>query len=129
MRGPLEIRVTLALCHGKNGAATFPAGGCYIKCTITSALPGGAERKLPSTDYASIYVRTVAPGGLPGQDSYVVCFSLHNLDLNPPIIFRFVSGAWVPVAIGNSESTSICASGSGDGAFFLGQPPKKNHEE
>jgi hypothetical protein len=71
----------------------------------------------------------VAPGGLVGEDSYVVCFSLQDLDLNPAIIFRFVGGAWVPVAIGNSESTLICASGSGDGAFFLGQPPKKNHEE
>lgn len=128
VRGPLEHRVTLALCHNRNGAATFPTGSCFIKCTISPGLPAAAARKLPGSSYATIYVRSVAPGGEAGQDSYAVCFNLDDLGLDAPTIYRFISGSWEAVAIGNAESRVLCAAGSGDGSFYLGQPNTKKTE-
>jgi hypothetical protein len=128
VRGPLEHPVTLALCRNRNGAATFPTGACYIRCTISPNLPGPARRKVQGKAYATMYVRSIAPGGEPGNDSYVVCFKLGELNLKTPTIYRWVSGNWVAVAIGSAESTVVCASGSADGAFYLGQPSTKKSE-
>jgi hypothetical protein len=128
VRGPLEHPVTLWLCKNRNGSATFPTGACYIKCTISSGLPAPARRKIKSHIYASIYVRSIAPGGEPGTDSYVVCFNLGDLNLKTPTIYRYVSGSWVAVAIGTAESKVLCASASADGAFYLGQPSTKKSE-
>lgn len=128
VRGPLEHPVTLKLCKNRNGAATFPTGACYVKCTISPGVPGPARRKIQGKSYASMYVRSVAPGGGPGNDSYVVCFNLDDLNLKTPTIYRFVAGSWQAVAIGTAESRVICATASGDGAFYLGQPSTKKSE-
>lgn len=125
VRGPLEQVVTLAVCHGKNGAATFPIGACALKCSVSSALPAAAARKRPKNTVATIYVRTIGSGGADSNDPYTVCFDVGDLGLDPPIIFRYVDSSWTPVAIGNSASTVVCATGAGEGAFALGEPPKK----
>lgn len=125
VRGPLEKIVTLAVCHGKNGAATFPIGSCALKCSVSSALPAAAARKLPNSVVATLYVRTIIPGGGPSDDTYSVCFNINDLGLDPPIIFRFVGGAWTPIAVGNPDSSVVCAAGSSEGSYCLGEPPKK----
>lgn len=128
VRGPLEKKALLYLCHHKNGSATFPIGACALKCLISADLPDQAERKMPGNAAAVIYVRVVAPGGVPGNDSYTVCFYVGDLDLDPPSIYRYVGGEWVLVTYGNQANTMVCASAMGDGAFYLGEPqkPKKD---
>jgi hypothetical protein len=125
VRGPLEERVTLALCGGHNGAAHFPIGACELKCSITAALPSGAARKLPANAIDTIYVRTLDPGGTKNFDTYTVCFNTKDLGLEPPTIYRFIAGVWTPIAIGNSDSTVVCAGGSSEGSYYLGEPGKK----
>ncbi|MEX2162340.1 MAG: hypothetical protein WD751_10565 [Anaerolineales bacterium] len=126
VRGPLPQPIKISLCNGKNGTVTFPIGACELKCTITSRLPAAAARKLPGSAEATIYVRVVDAGGTPGDDSYTVCFSLGGLGSDPPAIYRFISGKWTLLAIGNSESQFICARGAADGAYYLGEPPKES---
>ncbi len=124
VRGPLPQPITLPLCGGKNGSATFPVGDCKLKCTVTNRLPQLAEKKVPNGAEATIYVRVIDPGGLPGVDSYTVCFSLENLDLDPPAIYRWVGGQWELQMIGNKDSNFICSMADGDGAFYLGKAPQ-----
>lgn len=126
VRGPLEEAVALALCHGKNGSAAFAIGSCWIKCVISPGLPGPAARKLPGNAEAAIYVRVITPNGDASLFSYTVCFFVGDLDLRPPSIYRFVSGTWTLVAFGNENSQFICANAIEDGAFYLGEPNKKN---
>jgi hypothetical protein len=125
VRGPLEERVTLALCGGHNGAAHFPIGACELKCSITAALPSGAARKLPNNALDTIYVRTFDPGSVKNFDTYTVCFNTKDLGLNPPTIYRFIAGIWTPITIGNSDSSVVCAVGSSEGAYYLGEPSQK----
>jgi hypothetical protein len=129
VRGPLEQPVTLYLCHHKPGSATFPTGACALKCTISADLPGPADRKLPGNEVAVFYVRVVNPGGEPGTDRYTVCFYVKDLGLEPPSIYRFSGGEWVLVAYGTSNSSYVCASAAGDGAFYLGEPKKDKKGE
>lgn len=124
VRGPLPHPVKISLCHGKNGTVIFPTGACELKCTISSGIPAAAARKLPVDAEATLYVRVVNSGGVPGNDSYTVCFTLTGLDLNPPVVFRFFNGKWELAAIGNSENAFICVVGAGDGAYSLSEPPK-----
>lgn len=126
VRGPLPQPRTLYLCNAKNGAVTFPIGACGLKCTITNALPVTSARKLPKNNEASLYVRTIDPGGLGNDDNYVVCFNVNKLDTDSPALYRFVSGAWVVIAMGNANSQVLCASGSGEGAYCLAPAPKSN---
>jgi hypothetical protein len=121
VRGPLEERVTLALCGGHNGAAHFPIGACELKCSITAALPAGAARKLPANALDTMYVRTLDPGGTKNFDTYTVCFNTKDLGLDPPAIFRFIAGIWTPIAIGNPDSTVVCTIGSSEGSYYLGE--------
>lgn len=125
VRGPLEERVTLALCGGHNGAAHFPVGACELKCSITASLPAGAARKLPANAIDTMYVRTLDPGGTKSFDTYTVCFNTKDLGLNPPTIYRFIAGIWTPVAIGQATSTAVCALGASEGSYYLGEPGKK----
>jgi hypothetical protein len=129
VRGPLEKKVVLYLCHHKNGSAAFPIGACSMKCTISADLPDQAERRLPGNAAAVIYVRVVEPGGAPGSDSYTVCFSVNDLGLTPPSLYRYVGGDWVRIAFGNENSTLLCASAAGDGAFYLGEPAKPKKDD
>ncbi|MEX2160649.1 MAG: hypothetical protein WD751_01940 [Anaerolineales bacterium] len=107
---------TLVLGAGKNGSATFPPGTCQQKCSISAVLPAGAAGALPGDALATIYVRVVNDGGEPGEGSYTLCFS--NPEGATLTIYRYLGGAWVAVAVGSSNP--LCASGSGDGAFYLG---------
>jgi hypothetical protein len=126
VRGPLTQARTLFLCNGKNGAVTFPIGACGLKCTITNGLPVTSNNKLPRNTEATLYVRTINPGGAGNDDSYVVCFNVNDLDTDSPALYRFVSGAWVVIAIGNANSQVLCASGAGEGAYCLAPAPKSN---
>lgn len=96
----------------KNGSMHFPAGTCSDKCTITPSLPAGAASSLPADVVATMYVRL---GG--GEGIYTVCFDVG--DLASPVIYRYISGAWVaqPVSISGGQ---VCTSANGDGAFAFG---------
>ncbi|MEX1247141.1 MAG: hypothetical protein WEA61_01550 [Anaerolineales bacterium] len=94
-----------------------------MKCTIAKGLPKNIARKLPKGAAATLYVRIVDEGGLPGNHGYTVCFSLAGLGLDPPVIFQFRDGSWQPIAIGNAANDFICAVAAADGAFYLGEPP------
>jgi hypothetical protein len=107
---------TLSLGAGKNGSVTFPAGTCGQKCTISSILPAGANSSLPGGAIATLYVRVVDEGGVPGTGSYTVCFN--NPDGEVLTIYRYVAGAWVALQAGSTSQ--LCVPGSGDGAFYLG---------
>lgn len=107
---------TLSLGGGHNGSATFPAGSCPQKCTISSALPGPAKNSLPGDAIATIYVRVVDEGGTPGSGSYTVCFD--NPDGASLTIYRYIGGVWTAVQAGSTSP--ICVTASGDGAFYLG---------
>jgi hypothetical protein len=108
---------TLSLSGGKNGSVTFDPGTCSGKCTLGPNLPGGALASLPADAIAWLYFKTVDEDGNPGTGTYTVCFDVG--DLTSPVIYRYVSGAWVaqPVTISGGQ---ICATASGDGAFALG---------
>lgn len=121
VRGPLTEPVKLSLCNHKNGTVTFPVGGCELKCTITQSIPKNIARKLPRGAAATIYVRLVDQGGLPGNHGYTVCFSLADLTLKPPAIFQYREGSWQAIAIGNADNDFICAVAAADGSFFLGE--------
>ncbi|MEX1247884.1 MAG: hypothetical protein WEA61_05335 [Anaerolineales bacterium] len=107
---------TLHLGGGKNGSVTFPPGSCPQKCTISASLPAGANSSLPSGALATLYVRVVDEGGVPGTGSYTVCFD--NTDGASLTIYRYIAGAWV--AVSAASSNPICTTASGDGAFYLG---------
>jgi hypothetical protein len=97
----------------KNGAFYYNEGTCAAGCIFTPNLPGGAAASLPGDAVATLYIR-IADGG---TGSYTVCFDVG--DLTSPVIYRYVSGAWVaqPVTISGGQ---VCTTASGDGAFALG---------
>ncbi len=111
-----DVPTTLNLGGEKNGSATFPAGTCPQQCTISPSLPNNAANDLPADALATMYMRVVDEGGVPGSGTYTVCFNNPNHEL--VTIYRFVSGAWVAVAV--SEGSPICTTASGDGSFYLG---------
>jgi hypothetical protein len=51
------------------------------------------------------------------------------LKLSPPTIYRYIGGEWVRIAVGNENSTILCASATGDGAFYLGEPAKPKKDD
>lgn len=108
--------ITLVLGGGDNGSATFPPSSCPQKCTISPGLPAAAHAGLPSDAFATMYVRVVDEGGVPGTGTYTVCFK--NPDNDPVTVYRFVGGVWVAVAA--NSGNPICTTASGDGAFYLG---------
>lgn len=90
VRGPLEEPVTLALCGRKSGVAHLLA--CDLKCVITASLPAAAERKMPPTAVATMYIRTLDPGGIKNNDTDTICFIVKDLGLTPPTIYRYIAG-------------------------------------
>lgn len=103
--------ITLSLGGGKNGKVTFSPGACVRQCTITATLPTNAKNALPSGVHAKLYVRLAG-----GSGSYLVCFK--NPKGEPAIIYKFVGGTWA--ALVRSSASTICASSSGSGAYYLG---------
>jgi hypothetical protein len=110
--GPSEDSLSLDLPGGKNGSVNFGAGTCVQNCAISPNLPLAADHALPEDAIATLYVR-IAGGG---EGSYVVCFE--NNSESSSTIYRFIGGEWVALVTGTGNP--LCASGSGDGAFYLG---------
>ncbi len=108
---------SMSLGAPRNGSVSFAAGACAGKCTINPNLPGGAKANLPADAIATLYFRSTDADGQPGMGSYSVCFAVG--ELTSPVIYRYVSGAWVAQAVTISGG-QVCASGSGDGAYALG---------
>ncbi len=97
----------------KNGSFYYAAGTCAAGCVFTPSLPGKAANSLPDGVVATLYVR-LADGG---TGSYSVCFDVTGIA--NPVIYRYVSGAWVAQPISFSGGQA-CTTASGDGAFALG---------
>ncbi len=97
----------------KNGSFYYDGGTCAAGCVFTPSLPGGAANSLPDDAVATLYVR-LAEGG---TGSYTVCFDVSGIA--NPVIYRYVSGAWVAQTITFSGGQA-CTAASGDGAFALG---------
>ncbi|MEX1247388.1 MAG: hypothetical protein WEA61_02800 [Anaerolineales bacterium] len=114
--GPSDESFTLKLGHGKNGWVTFFDKSCRHNCTIDSVLPGLAKAEIWTTPLATLYVRV--DGGA-GADGYQVCFN--NPSGNLWTIYQFFGGVWDVAA--RSTGSIVCATASGDGAFFLGGKP------
>lgn len=104
-------------CYDDGGSsATFGPGACSGNCVISSSLPKDAANNLPGDALDTLYVMVRDAEGNPSTDSYTVCFANPNGALLT--IYRFVSGGWRALATSNSDP--ICATATGDGAFYLG---------
>ncbi|TAK13672.1 MAG: hypothetical protein EPO32_04545 [Anaerolineae bacterium] len=101
---------------GKNGLFYYNEGTCAGSCSVGANIPKGAKNSKPSGTQATLYVRMVDSDGNPSNGSYSVCFDPGKLDA--PVIYRFVSGAWVAQPVYNSGGL-VCTTASGDGAFAL----------
>lgn len=112
--GPVEAGFTLRLGGEKNGFVEFFAGSCDQNCTIDTNIPNLAEDSIIVTPLATLYVRV--DGGA-GSGSYRVCFE--NTTAGRVSIYRSIGGVWYPIA-GPSGNGLVCATASGDGAFYLG---------
>ncbi|TAK11080.1 MAG: hypothetical protein EPO32_13210 [Anaerolineae bacterium] len=108
---------TLDMSGGKNGSVSYDPGTCSGKCTLGPNLPGGAHADLPDDAVDWLYFKSVDENGDPGTGTYTVCFNVG--DLTSPVIYRYVSGAWVVVS-STVSGGQVCTSASGDGAFALG---------
>ncbi len=97
-------------------AARLPAASaCSGNCVVSSSLPKDAANHLPPGALQTLYVQVRDSDGNPSNDTYTVCLANPNRTL--VTLYRFVSGAWVPLAI--STSDPVCATVTGDGAFYL----------
>lgn len=103
-------------CYTNNSSATFGPGACSGNCVVSSSLPRDAANNLPGDSLDTLYVMVRDEDGNPTTDSYTVCFN--NASGALLTIYRFVSGAWS--AFATSSGDPICATASGDGAFYLG---------
>jgi hypothetical protein len=103
-------------CYDDGSYATFGPGACSGNCVISTSLPKDAANHLPGDALVTLYVMVRDADGNPSTDSYTVCFA--NPDGDLLTIYRFVSGEWR--ALVNSSADPICATASGDGAFYLG---------
>lgn len=97
----------------KNGSFNYDAGTCSLGCIYSPSLPSGAANNLPAGTLATFYVRLAEDG----DGTYTVCFDVTGIA--NPVIYRYISGAWVPQAIALTGGQA-CTSASGDGAFALG---------
>jgi hypothetical protein len=103
-------------CYDDGSYATFGPGACSGNCVISTSLPKDAANHLPGDALDTLYVMVRDADGNPSTDSYTVCFA--NPDGDLLTIYRFVSGGWR--ALVTSSGDPICATASGDGAFYLG---------
>jgi hypothetical protein len=102
----------LRLKGDHNGFVEFFDNTCINSCTIDSVLPDLARNSTIDTPLAAVYVRV--DGGA-GNGSYRVCFNNpYGEGLN---LYQFIGGNWWLVNF--SHSNPICATASGDGAFYL----------
>jgi hypothetical protein len=100
------------LAAGNWRCSYFNEGTCTVNCYIDPHLPAGAKNALPGGVITTLYVNiSPDPGG-----SYTVCFE--NADNESLTIYQYLGGVWV--ALATSTNNPICASSSGDGAFYLG---------
>ncbi len=102
---------------GKNGTLYYNPGTCAGSCSVSATLPKGAKSSLPGGTKATLYVRVVDANGNPASSGYTACFDPGKL--TSPVIYRYVSGAWVAQAVFFSGG-QVCTSASGDGSFALG---------
>lgn len=102
---------------GKNGTLYYNPGTCAGSCSISANLPKGAKGSLPAGTKATLYVRVVDADGNPASGGYTACFDPGKL--TSPVIYRYVSGAWVAQAVFFSGG-QVCTTASGDGSFALG---------
>jgi hypothetical protein len=102
--------------EGPSSFTNFDADACPGWCRVDSHLPGHVG-DTPAGTHSTLYVHMVDENQDPYNGSYVACFN--TSEVPNPVVYRFVSGAWVALPAYSVTDSQICVSASGDGSFAL----------